>query len=39
MGEWRYSSTIFYLGTMEVSGQFHAPDALLLEKVRTMPIG
>jgi hypothetical protein len=27
-GEWRYSSTILYLGTRKVSGEIHDPVAL-----------
>jgi hypothetical protein len=39
MGKWRNSSTILHLGTrLEVSGQFHAPPALLLGKEPPVPM-
>jgi hypothetical protein len=37
--EWRYVSTILDLGIREVSGQLHAPAALLPGKEPPVPIG
>jgi hypothetical protein len=38
-GEWRYSSAILDLGTVEVSGQLHTLAALHLGRQPLVPIG